>query len=263
MREAANLISAASRLPDPVSSALPHTLEGFRDFHRGETIVVCGCGKSLAGFADHEQFITIGVNDVGRLFQPTYLVVLNPRSQFSGDRFDYVARSGAKALFTQLNLGTNHLHIVRFDLGQQNGVAFDTPSALPYARNSPYVAMCLAALMGAKRIGLIGVDFTDDHFFGRTGRHLLANQFAAIDEQYQRLEEALRKRGVSVVNLSGESRLTAFRKGLIDELRETETRQTMRRGNGATPADGTDTIDLLAEDPRTRQPLANAALRTT
>src|SRR5262249_6385751 len=154
-----------------------------------------GCGKSLAEFTDYERFITIGVNDVGRLFQPTYLVVLNPRSQFSGNRFDYVARSRAQALFTQLNLGIDHPHIVRFNLGQQDGVTFDTPNALPYTRNSPYVGVCLAALMGAKRIGLIGVDFTDDHFFGRTGRHSLTGQLAAIDQQYQRLEQALRGSG--------------------------------------------------------------------
>jgi ADP-heptose:LPS heptosyltransferase/2-polyprenyl-3-methyl-5-hydroxy-6-metoxy-1,4-benzoquinol methylase len=212
--------------------ALPNTLEGFRNFHQGETIVVCGCGRSLTDFADHEQYITIGVNDVGRLFQPTYLVVLNPKTQFTGDRFDYVARSRAKALFTQLNLGVDHLHIIKFNLGQQSGVTFDTPNVLPYTRNSPYVALCLAALMGAKRIGLIGVDFTDDHFFGRTGRHPLASQLAVIDQQYQRLGEALRARGVSVVNLSGESRLTAFRKARIAELHGSETDQKMQPCNG-------------------------------
>jgi hypothetical protein len=231
--EAINLVSATSRLPESAPSALSHSLEGFRNLHQGETIIVCGCGKSLAGFADHQEFITIGVNDVGRLFQPTYLVVLNPRSQFTGDRFQYVEQSSARVLFTQLNLGINHPQIVRFNLGQQGGVTFDTPNVLPHTRNSPYVAVCLAALMGAKQIGVIGVDFTDDHFFGRTGRHSLANQLATIDEQYRRLEAALRARGVSVVNLSGESRLTAFRKEQVEKLRASQIRQTVRPGNGA------------------------------
>jgi ADP-heptose:LPS heptosyltransferase/2-polyprenyl-3-methyl-5-hydroxy-6-metoxy-1,4-benzoquinol methylase len=216
---------------------MPNTLEGFRNFHLGDTIVVCGCGKSLADLPDPERYITIGVNDVGRLFNPTYLVVLNARSKFSGDRFDYVVRSRAHAVFTQLQLGIDHPCIVRFALGQQNGVAMDTPNVLPYTRNSPYVALCLAALMGAKRIGLIGVDFTDDHFFGRTGRHPLASQLAAIDQQYQRLEEALRARGVSVLNLSGESRLTAFRKGNIAELSARQVSQTIRTHNGASGAE--------------------------
>lgn len=48
---------------------------------------------------------TIGVNDVGRLFDPTYLVVVNPRNQFKGDRFRFVEQSKVQALFTQLDLG--------------------------------------------------------------------------------------------------------------------------------------------------------------
>jgi ADP-heptose:LPS heptosyltransferase len=225
-------IASPTQLSEAMPLGVPNTLEAFRNFHQGESIVVCGCGKSLAAFANCQQYTTIGVNDVGRLFQPTYLVVLNSRKQFNGDRFDYVARSTAKALFTQLDLGVNHPNIVRFNLGQQNGVTLDTPNLLPYTRNSPYVAMCLAALMGAKRIGLIGVDFTDDHFFGRTGKHPLANQFAAIDEQYHRLEKALRARGVSVVNLSNDSRLTAFRKGHVAELRTPKIDHTMQSCDG-------------------------------
>jgi len=57
-------------------------LHAFRDAHLGETIVVCGCGPSLKELPDPERMITLGVNDVGRLFDPTYLVVVNPRSQF-------------------------------------------------------------------------------------------------------------------------------------------------------------------------------------
>ena len=62
------------------------TLASFQNIHKGETIIVCGCGESLNDLAHPERFITIGVNDVGRLFDPTYLVVLNPRNQFKEDR---------------------------------------------------------------------------------------------------------------------------------------------------------------------------------
>jgi hypothetical protein len=75
------------QLPKTAGINLPNTLEGFRDYHKDDTIIVCGCGHSLRSFAEHNQFITIGVNDVGRLFDPTYLVVLNDRTQFYGDRF--------------------------------------------------------------------------------------------------------------------------------------------------------------------------------
>ena len=193
-------------------------LTSFRDTHAGGMIIVCGCGESLNDLADPEHFITIGVNDVGRRFQPTYLVVVNPRSQFSGDRFRYVETSEAHTLFTQLDLGVRHPHIVKFRLGSYGGTDLSDPNVLHYTQNSPYVALCLAAHMGAKRIGLIGVDFTDHHFFAKTGTHALSRQLAKIDEQYRRLGEALRARGIEVFNLSRMSRLTAFPKLSVEEF---------------------------------------------
>jgi hypothetical protein len=186
------------------------TLASFQKIHKGKTIIVCGCGESLNTLARPEQFITIGVNDVGRLFTPTYLVVLNPQRQFKDRRFKYVQESKAQAVFTQLDLGISHPNVVRFKLGQRGGTDISNPNSLPYTQNSPYVALCLAAFMGTKRIGLIGVDFTEHHFFGKTGRHNLASQLSKIDKEYYTLGEALSKQGIEVVNLSKQSRLTAF-----------------------------------------------------
>jgi hypothetical protein len=111
--------------------------------------------------------------------------------------------------------------VVRFRLGEYGGTAFSDPQVLHYTRNSPYVAMCLAAHMGARRIGLIGVDFTADHFFGATGTHRLAGQVDRIDAEYRRLAEALTRMGIEVINLSAESRLRAFPKGTIESDRAT------------------------------------------
>ncbi|MBW8811760.1 MAG: hypothetical protein JF591_23750, partial [Lysobacter sp.] len=156
--------------------------------------MVCGCGPSLLELPRPHDLLTIGVNDVGRLFDPTYLVVLNPRQQFKGDRYAFVERSNA-----------------------HGGVDAEADGALHYSQNSPYVAVRLAALMGARRIGLIGVDFTDDHFFAMTGRHSLAGRLKEIDAQYGRLGAALRRGGVELINLSSISRLTALPRGRIDD----------------------------------------------
>ena len=199
----------------------------FRDRHGGETIVVCGCGESLNSLERPERFVTIGVNDVGRRFTPDYLVVVNPRSQFSADRFKYVEASKSKALFTQFpDLGVAHPCIINFQLGTYGGIDFSDANVLHYTQNSPYVALCLAAYMGASRIGLIGVDFTDNHFFALTGTHPLAAQLSTIDEQYRRLGEALRGRGIEVVNLSPTSRLTAFPKMAVQEFNASNTMAT-------------------------------------
>jgi hypothetical protein len=68
------------------------TLASFQNVHRSEALVVCGCGESLNALAGPERFVTIGVNDVGRLFTPRYLVVVNPRNQFAGDRASSIVR---------------------------------------------------------------------------------------------------------------------------------------------------------------------------
>lgn len=193
-------------------------LADFKNIHPGETLLVCGCGSSLHDLKNPQDFITIGVNDVGRLFTPTYLTVLNPPQQFKGNRFQYVQNSTAQAIFTQLDLKLNHSRIVRFKLGKRGGADFSDPNELPYTQNSPYVALCLAAYMGAKKIGLIGVDFTDHHFFAKTGRHPLQQQLTRIDREYTLLGQALEKHGIEVVNLSQQSRLTAFRKADFTEL---------------------------------------------
>lgn len=189
---------------------LPRELECYRNRHRGATMLVAGCGRSVAMLAGRPPCPSIGVNDIGRAFDPDYLLVLNPREQFRDDRFRYVESTRAVAVFTNLSLGLRNRHEVRFRLGQRGGTRIDQPGRLPYTRNSPYVALCLARLMGATKIGLIGVDFTEDHFFARTGQHPLAREFPRIDAEYRALNEAARVEGVQIVNLSTESRLTAF-----------------------------------------------------
>jgi hypothetical protein len=190
----------------------PREFAAYRGFHNGETMLVCGCGSSLPQIIAPERLPTIGVNDVGRLFDPDYLVVTNPKNQFSGDRFEYVAHSRAKTIFTQLDLGIAHPNIVRFRLGRRGGTELTDSNCLPYTRNSPYVALCLALHFGATRIGIIGVDFTDHHFFASTGRHPLAFEVDQINNEYAALARTCRQRGVEVFNLSKDSRLTAFHK---------------------------------------------------
>jgi hypothetical protein len=187
-------------------------LRDFRNIHAGQTIVVCGCGSSLRNFERRGAGIVIGVNDVGRLLDPDYLVVLNPRTQFVGDRFHYVEQSRARVVFSQLVLGISHPRQVRFRLGRKNGTEISGSDALPYTGNSPYLAACLAAYMGARRIGLIGVDFTDHHFFAETGTHPLSRKLAEIDNEFGALFQSLRARGVELLNLSSQSRLTRIPK---------------------------------------------------
>src|SRR5690348_9001948 len=74
----------------------------YRDVHHAQSILVCGCGESLSLLPKNPGLTTIGVNDIGRSFTPTYLVIVNSRSEFEAERFHYVETSRTEAIFTQL-----------------------------------------------------------------------------------------------------------------------------------------------------------------
>lgn len=182
----------------------------FIDKHKTETIVVCGCGVSAPSLKNPNNYITIGVNDIGRLFTPNYLVVLNVRNGFKGDRWNYIENSEAEVIFTQLNPKKLNIkrkgNIVNIKLGKHGGTGKDYK--VDHTSNSPYVAVIIASHMGAKRIGIIGVDFTDEHFFEKTGKHPLLNRgIQAIRNEYKKLYEDLKDRNIELFNLSKVSQI--------------------------------------------------------
>ena len=67
---------------------------------------------------------------------------------------------------------------------------------------SPYVAASIAGLLGADPIGLIGVDFSDDHFFGATGPYPGIKNLPVVDTQFRRLGAVLTEAGGRIANLS-------------------------------------------------------------
>jgi len=186
----------------------------FKATHQGADVIVCGCGPSLETFEAPAGAITIGVNDVGRRLQPDYLVVLNPPEQFSAGRYRYIRETRARAVFSQLELPLEHRAVTPIRLGRLGGTDLSDPTVLHYTRNSPYVAVCLAAHMGARRVGLVGVDFT--------GPHPLTRRLSEIDREYGALAEALTRRGVSLVNLSSQSRLTSLKRGRLEDFQRPE-----------------------------------------
>jgi hypothetical protein len=210
------------------------TLSSFKNIHRGEKIVVCGCGESLNDFVNPENFITIGVNDVGRLFQPNYLLVANYKHQFHGDRFHYVETSQAEFLFTHLwDTDLPHPNVVKFRHGTLNGTDFSNPDVLHYTNTSVYMALCLAVHMGASCIGLIGVDFTDYPFYGEPKRNKWDSQLPTLEEQFRHLGNTLIGRGTKVFNLSRTSRLTAFPKMSLEDFAALSVPPTPHAEEGA------------------------------
>lgn len=201
---------------------LPKQLSEFHNIHVGEKIVVCGCGTSLTSFIPYkDEFLTIGVNDVPKAFNPKYLVVTDHVTRFAGKRKDIVMSSKVDAFFTCVK-GWSHPRLVHFNLGTRALKNLDSPNLVDYFLNSPYVAVNIAYKMGAKKIGLIGVDFTNGHFYNpNDGAHPLMkmNYLIKINEAYRILHDELKKRGVELYNLSPNSKLESIKKITIDEFR--------------------------------------------
>lgn len=191
-------------------STLVKSLKDFDKPHAGGKIVVCGCGISLLGFGEvAHNYTTIGVNDVPALFTPTYLLVTDAPTRFPIPRKKLVTESKSKYLFTCAK-GWRHANLVHFELGTQTLTCLDKKNHLDHFLNSPYSAVCLAYRLGAKHIGIIGVDFTDGHFYNpKDGPHNIvkSTHLNRVNSSYQKLRDELEQRGVTLHNLSANSRL--------------------------------------------------------
>lgn len=190
---------------------LVKSLSDFIGIHKGSKIVVCGCGTSLSLFKEHShKWITIGVNDVPAMFDPTYLLVADHHNRFWGKRKELVMQAKCKNLFV-CTKGWRHPGLVHFELGGTGALYLDHTKKIDHFLNSPYLAVGLAYKMGATNIGLIGVDFTEGHFYNsQDGFHpiIKTNSLSKVDSAYSLLKSELLKRGTSLFNLSQTSRLT-------------------------------------------------------
>lgn len=186
-------------------------------------MVVCGLGNSVRHLGDPHRFRTIGVNDIERAFTPTYMFCMDAPKSFAPERLHYIQHSRASYVFTDHDLGIKRENIVRFPIRRKETPYLDDVNALYFTERpitSPYIALCLAAHMGAKAIGLIGVDFTAGHFFAADGNHKLTNMLPGIDKRFYALGLEMLERGVKVFNLSAETRLRAFPRLTPDEFYE-------------------------------------------
>lgn len=203
-------------LPDP-------SLDEYMTYvnkHKGQSFIICGCGNSLNDFEPDGKSIIIGVNDVSKKITPDYLVCVNELKTFTPERLPWVMNHTAKKLFTCLpNLTVSRPEDnVRIKIGTWGGVNIDKWGYIDHTANSPYMALVIAYQLGASKIGMIGVDFTPNHFFGQTGDHKFAGRAKMINEEYGVLGDAFKERGVKIANLSRESKMDSWPYMSIDDF---------------------------------------------
>lgn len=193
----------------------------YIDSQKGREFIVAGCGESVNNFTDFSDFLVVGINDIERIMTPNYLVVVNHQRTFSRGRFEWVTRSKAPAILSHIDPGTldNRNALVRITLGSKGKINLDDRSKIDYTMNSPYMGVIIAYQLGASKIGLVGVDFTQNHFFGKTGNHVLSRNTKAIDDEYAELGKALLSKGIKIANLSSTSVIESWPKMTLDEFR--------------------------------------------
>lgn len=211
-----NIISVSRIKTEVKSSYLGKNLNpDYIGKFSGETFIVAGCGSSLNYYTDFSKYYVIGVNDIERILTPDFLVVVNEVRTFMIGRWDYVRDSLTPVIFSHLdNPGpiTRQAHLAKINIGERSNPNLDRMDRVDYTMNSPYMAIVIAYQLGAKKIGMVGVDFTQDHFFSNTGTHKLTKHTKNIDQEYLVLRNELEKRGVKVANLSPISLLESWPK---------------------------------------------------
>ena len=202
---------------------LPKKFIDFHNINKDKNIVVCGCGMSLLDFEPHyKDFITIGVNDVPKLFDPTYNLVTDHPNRFNEGRKKIINEGDYKYLFTCVG-GWRHPRMVHFELGAKGAKHLDIPDKVDHFLNSPYTAINVAYKLGAKNIGIVGVDFTDGHFYSpKDGAHSLSRMRYLSDLKwgYNHIKQELAKRDVQLYNLSKQSQIDVVPYMSIEEFKE-------------------------------------------
>ena len=204
------------------SSYLGNTLyPNYINKFDGETFIIAGCGSSINHYTDFSKYYVIGLNYIERILTPDFLVVVNDCRTFMRGRWEYVKESLSPVIFSHLDDPgpiTRSAHLSKIKTGNRNSPNLDNLSVVDYTTNSPYMAIIIAYQLGAKKIGMVGVDFTQDHFFSNTGAHKLSKHIVSIDNEYSVLRAELEKKGVKVANLSPISALEAWPKMDIESF---------------------------------------------
>lgn len=196
----------------------------YIDSQKGKPFIVMGCGESINTFCglDLSDFMIIGINDIERVATPNYLVVVNHQRTFSRGRFEWVTRSKSPVIFSHIDPGVldNRKALVNIEIGSRGKINLSDKRKIDYTMNSPYMAIIIAHHLGASKIGIIGVDFTQNHFFEKTGNHVLSRNINVIDQEYSQLGDALIQSGVKIANLSPISSISSWPKMGLDDFRK-------------------------------------------
>jgi hypothetical protein len=183
--------------------------------HENETILIIGNSASLNGmdFDEFDCFTSIGLNRILRVYEPTYLMVVDGSvikaehkrmKKFEGPILIYPGNMGSasKRFYDGPWISTGAM------TSDCDPTAKKGPIHICRRGNSAYEATQIAMRMGASRIALAGVDLywppgRDTHFFG-SGRDEGCSMFKEdlIIEDFHKLKKMYGYMGVELTSVS-------------------------------------------------------------
>lgn len=194
-------------------------LEQLKGCLEGAHVVVAGCGPSTMMMESLAPYYwTIGVNDIGRFWHPDILVVVDSERSFTMQgRWHYINSTRAGLVVYNQDLPLKSLpHPAKcpvelsYPPREKGQVHIDKIRSLPCWRTSTLAAAVLAYQLGAKKIGLVGADYTPGH--------PSTSALKAIDTYFTSLREQLEQEGVELVQLSPITGMKSLELGKLSDF---------------------------------------------
>lgn len=200
------------------------TWQDLQGRHRGQDLVVLGLGPSLEQCLGPRAawFTSVGVNDVWGIHQVDYLVVADLLERFTPTRRQTIEASRPRTLIHLFDDVLGRL-LPTVGLVQYRGegprsrpdLERVSKGLIPDGWTSVYTATLLAWWLGARRIGIAGLDITPNSN--------LNGYIQWIDRAFAGLVDELGAAGCQVLNLSETSWLRSIPRGSVSDLEPRRT----------------------------------------
>lgn len=194
---------------------------------RGRPVVLVGSGPSLTA-ADvaycRDRARVVAINDSWRLApwadvlyacDPAWWELHCGVRDFAGEKWTLATWDAKRKIWLAAHAITWGLNAI----GSVNepGLSAD-PAILHQGGTSGYQALGFAVLRGADPIYLLGYDYTSGHWFGKHPQPLANTDFRQRAEHFAAAAADCRARGVTVVNCTPGSSITAFPKARLRDV---------------------------------------------
>jgi hypothetical protein len=177
-----------------------------------EKCIVIGNGESAVKCKEiSNDIFTIGVNNIWKIFNPNILFLVDPRANFDminnhAESIENTKMERYVVMDDEWKLPVENTFLFRRG-NRHNLMNLDIKHTIDTGYDSPYMGIQLAYKLNFKKIGLLGVDYTPNHFYAEDGDHGLFGKLHKINKMYGNLTNVLHDNGIKVYNLNKNSNL--------------------------------------------------------